>query len=42
MYEFIFPYEQGRYSKGYLLVILYLYETWGTFDLAQAWFIRAN
>jgi hypothetical protein len=42
MYEFIFPYEKERYSKGYLLVILYLYETWGTFDLAQAWFIRTN
>jgi hypothetical protein len=39
MFEFIFPYEKGPYSKGYILVIIYSQETWTYFDCAQAWYI---
>jgi hypothetical protein len=40
--EFIFPYEKGQYTKGYLLVATYAQETWGYLDCAQAFFIRTE
>ena len=42
LYEFVFPFEKGQFSRGYLLVILYAQETWDIFDCAQAFFIAAE
>lgn len=39
LFEFIFPYERGPYSKGYLLFVVYLNETWTSLDCAQGFYI---